>query len=194
MGSSNVFLIPNLTHILVLSKQDLIIVHVRRFQQEAWWLLVLCDQIRSLKTAAWSSQEGVEICSNFLLMYMNRKHHVFWITNGVRHWSYRLLPSDYAQEESFSPSFSQTPWRKCDVHSTASLKVNKQVFRPRRRINNFCLILTLFFFFFFFFFFQFQPKATRAGDEKQTKKTHGLTTPVDFKVELLSLVARSRKI
>ena len=50
-----------------------------------------------------------------------------------------------------------------------------EVARPRRglrrRTNNFSLILTSV----FFFFFNFQPKATRAGDEKHRKKAHGLT-------------------
>ena len=108
---------------------------------------------------------------NFCRTCMNGKHHAFWIMNGVRHWSYRLLASNYAEAESFSPFSSQLSWRNCNLHSTASLQVNMQVLCPRRRINNFSLILTVFFF--FFFFFQFQQKAMLAGDEKQ-KKAHGL--------------------
>ena len=53
-------------------------------------------------------------------------------------------------------------------------KCNMEVSRPRRRsrrrTNNFSLILTSF----FFFFFNFQPKATRADDEKHRKEEHGL--------------------
>ena len=51
-------------------------------------------------------------------------------------------------------------------------KCNMEVSRPRRRLQRrttiFSLILTSVFFFFF------QPKATRAGDEKHRKKAHGL--------------------
>ena len=209
--------IPNQTHILVLSKQDLSTltrVHGARFQQGTWWLLVLRHQTRSLKTAAWSSQEGIDICSTLWRMCMNGKHHAFWITNGFRRWSNRLLQSDYAEGESFYPSCSQKPWRNCNVHSTASLQVqhasvmaatpNQQLFlfenwRWRRRRNVFCPIfwnkvnftfasfenlsaimhvkskrsfnllkLFLFDFDIVFFFFNFQPKATRAGDEKKS--------------------------
>ena len=110
---------------------------------------------------------------NFWRMCMNGKHHAFWITNGVRQWSYRLLASNYAEGESFSPFSWQLSWRNCNLHSTASLQlqVKMQVLCPRRRINNFLFDSDDFF---FFFFFQFQQNATRAGDEKHRKKAHGL--------------------
>ena len=94
----------------------------------------------------------------------------FWITNGVRHWSYRLLPSDYAKEESFSPSFSQTPWRKCDVHSTASLKVNMQVFRSP--VAESTTLVWFWHWFFFFFFSNFSQKLHGRVTRNIEKKKH----------------------
>ena len=50
-------------------------------------------------------------------------------------------------------------------------KCNEQVLRAwHRRSTALILWSSVFFFFFFFFFFGFQPKATRAGDEKHRKK------------------------
>ena len=165
--------IPNQTQILVLSKQDLSTltrVHGARFQQGTWWLLVLRHQTRLLKTAAWSSQEGIDICSTLWRMCMNRKHHAFSITNGLRRRSNRLLQSDYAEGESFYPSSSQKPWRNCNVHSTASLQV--QHASVMAATPNQQLFLFDFDNAFFFFFFNFQPKAMRAGDKKHRKKKH----------------------
>ena len=64
--------------------------------------------------------------------------------------------------------------REDNVHSTTSLQVqHMEVSRPRRRsqrrTNNFSLIDIRVF---FFYYFNFQPKATRAGDEKHRKKKH----------------------
>ena len=163
--------IPNQTHILVLSKQDLSTlsrVHGVRFQQETWWLLVLRHQTRALKTAAWSSQEGIEICSTLWRMCMNGKHHAFWITNGLRRWSNCLLQSDYTGGEILYPSSSQKPWRNCNVHSTASLQVQHasvMAATPNQQLFLFDFDIG------FFFFFNFQPKATRADDEKHRKKS-----------------------
>ena len=113
-------------------------------------------------------KKDIEICSNFGRMCTNGKHHAFWITNGLRRWSNRLLPSDYAEGERFFPP----PRNNRNIHSTASLQVQRASVAPRsrwrRRLNNFSLILTLVF---FFFFFNFQPKATRAGDEKHRIKS-----------------------
>ena len=108
----------------------------------------------------------------FWRMCVNGKHHAFRMTNGVRRSFYRLLPSDQVtqKEKVFPPSSSQTPWRNCNVHSTTSLKVKRQVLRP---IDESTILVWFWhwFFSFFFFFFQFQPKATRAGDEKHRKKS-----------------------
>ena len=62
--------------------------------------------------------------------------------------------------------------REDNVHSTTSLQVQHASRAPANDRDAERTILVWFWHGFFFFFFNFQPKATRAGDEKHRKKKH----------------------
>ena len=74
-------------------------------KHSGFWFSVAIKR-NSLANAAWPSQDGAEICSKLWRMCMIGNH-AFWITNCLRRWSDRLIPSDCAEGESSSLSSSQ---------------------------------------------------------------------------------------
>ena len=103
-------------------------------------------------------------CWNLL---MNGKHHVFWITNGLRRRSYSLLPSDYTEGESFlPPNFSpllaeklQRPLNRKFANEHASVAPPSQF-----QLG------------FEFFFFNFSQKLRGRVTRNIEKKAHGLSS------------------